>query len=186
MKHRIFNKGDVIHALVSAQSKPDIIFPVRAIIIDTKWDPANPKYLIKIQKFFDSLDFLKKHYLNTNFTRSLKGVCGILPLKKAEFIKRSDLEIRINQTDAKKFYIVVDSVMCVKSKRDLKDLFNRIQFYLISKRFKEIKEISTRSFFNGKMSLDSKQEFNIRFKNGWGSLFDNDDLDLDKYLHSLM
>ncbi len=58
IKHRIFSKGERCHVLITSFTHPDILIPVKAIIKDTKWDPINPLYLIKIVKFYDSMTFL--------------------------------------------------------------------------------------------------------------------------------
>lgn len=185
MKHRIFNKGDKIHGLLSSQTKPDILFPIKGIIMDTKWDPVNPKYKVKILKFYDSIYFLKKHFFEMNFSRSFDTQLGPLPLKKGDYSSAGALEKRLNDKDAERFYVILDSVMCVKTKPDLQDLYERIHFYLISKRFKEIRELSTRSFFRGPLSLDGVKEFDVRFKRFWSDKFEKHDFDINKYLDTL-
>lgn len=186
MKHRIFNKGDKIHALLSSQSKPDILFPIKGIIIDTKWDPINPKYKVKIIKFYDNINFIKKHFFDMNFSRSFSTQLGPFPLKKADYSTVISLEDRLNDKDAERFYVILDSVMCVKTKPELQDLFERIHFYLISKRFKEIRELSSRSFFKGPLSLDTMQEFDVRFKRFWSDGFMKHKFDINKYLETLV
>lgn len=186
MKHRIFNKGDKIHGLLSSQSKPDILFPVKGIIMDTKWDPINPKYRVKVIKFYDSIHFLKKHFFEVNFSRSFTTKVGPLPLKRDDYNTPESLVDRLNDKDAERFYFTMDSVMCVKTKPDLQELFERIQFYLISKKFKEIRELSTRSFSKGPLSLDTKNEFDIRFKQFWSDKFKIYNFDIDKYIDSLV
>lgn len=185
MKHRVFNKGDKIHGLLSSQSKPDILFPIKGIIMDTKWDPVNPRYKVKIIKFYDSINFLKKHFFEMNFSRSFTSQLGPLPLKKTDYHSIESLEKRLNDKDAERFYVILDSVMCVKTKPELQDLFERIHFYLISKRFKEIRELSSRSFFKGPLSLDTMLEFDVRFKRFWSDKFEKHNFDINKYLDTL-
>ena len=56
---------------------------------------------------------------------------------------------------------------------------------MISKNLKEIRDISTRPFFKGPLSLDSPKEFDVRYKNSWSDKFEKSNLDIDKYLNSL-
>jgi hypothetical protein len=75
--------------------------------------------------------------------------------------------------------------MCTKTKVGLSDLFEKVQFYMISKNLKEIRDISTRPFFKGPLSLDSVKEFDIKYKISWTDKFKKGGLDIDKYLNSL-
>ena len=75
--------------------------------------------------------------------------------------------------------------MCKKTKNDLQGLFEKVQFYIISKNLKEIRNISSRPFFKGSLSTDSSQEFDVRFKRGWEDKFKGRDINIDKYLNSL-
>jgi hypothetical protein len=183
-KHRIFNKGEFTYCLLSSYNRPNVLIPVRAIIIDTKWDPVNPRYRVKILKFYDSMLFLKKNFFDMNFSTSFEIKAKPIPLKKEDYPNVASLEQRLDEKDAERFYVTVDSIMCTKTRIDLSDLFEKVQFYLISKNFKEIRDFSTRSFFKGPLSLDSNNEFNVKFKLMWSSKFDGN-LDIDKYLESL-
>ena len=50
---------------------------------------------------------------------------------------------------------------------------------------KEIRDISSRSFFKGPLSIDSVREFDARYKKGWADKFEKGKLNIDKYLNSL-
>jgi hypothetical protein len=184
-KHRIFNKGEYVYCLLTSYSNPNILFPIKGIIIDTKWDPVNPLYKVKILKFYDNINFMKKHFFDMNFRRSYENRGVKLPLKAEDFKRVKDLEERLNDKDHTRFHLVVESVMCTKTSIELKELFNRVQFFIISKNFKEIKELSTRSFFNGPFSIDTIPEFNKRFKVSWEDRFKKENFDIDKYLDTL-
>ena len=56
---------------------------------------------------------------------------------------------------------------------------------MISKNLKEIRDISTRPFFKGPLSLDSVKEFDVRYKKSWYDKFKLSNFDIDKYLNSL-
>ena len=75
--------------------------------------------------------------------------------------------------------------MCTKTRIQLQELFEKVQFYIISKNLKEIKTISNRPFYKGFFSVDSKKEFNIRFKKGWVDKSNDHRIDIEKYLKSL-
>ena len=108
-----------------------------------------------------------------------------MPIKKEDFKTPKELEDRFNQADHERFYVIVESVMCTKTRIDLQELFERVQFYIISKNLKEIREISARPFFKGQLSLDSTMEFDVRFKRGWADKFEKSKIDINKYLSTL-
>jgi hypothetical protein len=184
-KHRVFNKGEYVYCLLASYTDPDTLIPVKGIIIDTKWDLVNPLYKIKIIKFYDNINFLKKHFFDMLFKCSFDKRSKHLPLKPENFSRVVDLEERLNEKDSHRFHVIVESVMCTKTSPELKELFNRVQFFLISKNLKEIREFSARAFYKGPFSIDSIPEFNKRFKAGWEDKFKKENLDIDKYLDTL-
>jgi hypothetical protein len=183
--HRIFTKGEYVYCLLSSYSKPNLMLPVKGIIIDTQWDPVNPLYKIKIIKMYDNMKFLKTNFFDMKFRYNFSDRARPMPLKKEDFNTTKSLEDRFNQTDYARYYVIAESVMCTKTKIDLKELFEKVQFYIISKNFKEIRESSVRPFFKGLLSLDSVNEFDVRFKRGWLDKFEKSNIDINKYLKSL-
>lgn len=184
-KHRIFNKGNYVYCLLTSHSRPNVQIPIKGLIMDTKWDTINPKYQIRILKFYDTMKFLKTNFFGMNFHHKFDKKARQMGLKKDEFTNVQILEKRLNDPDREKFYLVIDSIMCTKTRVQLEELFKRVQFYLISKNLKEIKTIATRPFFRGPFSVDSKKEFDIRLKRSWKDNFDDHNMDIDKYLDSL-
>ncbi len=183
--HRIFNKGQNVYCLLASHTNPTILLPVKGKIIDSKWDPVNPLYQIRIIKFYDSMKFLKKHFFDMNFRHVFENRARKMILKAEDYKTAKVLEERLNEKDRERFYVIVESVMCKKTKVGLSELFEKVQFYMISKNLKEIKEISARPFFRGPLSLDSTNEFDARYKKGWSDKFEKDNLDITKYLKSL-
>jgi len=183
--HRIFTKGQIVYCLQASHSRPDILLPVKGLIIDTSWDPVNPLYKIKITKMYDNMGYLKKYFFDMNFKYEFDNRARKMPLKKEDFKTTKSLEDRFKEKDQERFYVIVESVMCTKTRIDLQELFERVQFYIISKNLKEIRETSARPFFKGCLSLDSTKEFDVRFKKGWKDKFEKSDIDIDKYLNSL-
>ena len=55
IKHRLFSKGDQIHALISTTQQPNLLIPVRATIYDVKFDDVNPQYQIRVKKLIDAV-----------------------------------------------------------------------------------------------------------------------------------
>jgi len=183
--HRIFTKGQVVYTLLSSHNRPNVLLPIKGLIVDTAWDPVNPQYKIKIIKIYDNMKFLKKYFFDMNFKYEFDNRARKMPLKKEDFKTTRSLEERFNLQDMDRFYVIVESVMCTKTKVDLEKLFEKIQFYIISKNLKEIRESTVRPFLKGQFSLDSTQEFDIRFKRGWSDKFEKAQMDINKYLLSL-
>lgn len=184
-QHRVFNKSDYVYCLLSSHNKPNVLIPVKGIIMDTKWDPVNPKYQIRIVKFYDNMKYLKKYFFDMSFHKSFEKRGTPLALKKDNYPNVVSLEKRLNDTDRNRFFVIVDSLMCTKTKVKLKDLFGKVQFYLISKNLKETREFMSRPFFESPLSVDSTFEFDKRFKTGWYDKFTQNDIDIDKYLNTL-
>jgi hypothetical protein len=120
-----------------------------------------------------------------NFRHVFENRARKMILKADDFKTAKVLEDRLNEKDRERFYVVVESVMCTKTKVGLSELFEKVQLYMISKNLKEIRDISTRPFFKGPLSLDSTKEFDVRYKNSWADKFEKSNLDIDKYLNSL-
>jgi len=183
--HRIFDKGQTIYCLLASHTNPNILLPIKGIIMDSKWDPVNPLYQIRITKFYDSMRFLNKYFFDMNFRHVFENRARKMILKKEDYKTAKVLEERLNDTDRERFYIVIESVMCTKTKVNLSALFEKVQFYIISKNLKEIRETSVRPFFKGALSLDSVKEFDARYKKGFYDKFKSAKIDIDKYLNSL-
>lgn len=184
-KHRIFNKGDIVYCLLSSFNTPDSLIPVRGFIVDTKWDPINPKYKIRLVKIYDNMVYLKKYFFDMKFHHDFGDRARELPIKANDFKSVHELELFFKENRRDNLLIVVDSLMCTKTRIQLNELYNRVQFYLISKYLKQIKTISSRPFYTGHMNVDSTQEFDKKFKKSWESKFEETGLDIDKYLTSL-
>ena len=174
-KHRIFAVGDYVHVLLSSYNHPNVLIPVRGIVKEAKWDDVSPVYLIKIVKFYDSIKFLKKYLFEMNFVHKMNDRPRRFRLKDEEFKSTREIEERLNRTDEKRFYVIVDSFMATKTREDLREVFNNIQYFFIGRRFKELKELMTRAFYTGNMRLDSHAEFEMRLRKFMTDIFENDE-----------
>jgi hypothetical protein len=181
-KHRIFNKGDQIHCFLTSYNHPKIFLPVKAVIKESQWDTVNPRYLVKVLKFYDSYIFLKDTLFEMNFSNSFDKRAQPLPIKREDFKRNKELESVMSSEDPR-YFIVVDSVLAVKTYNDLSELFNQLQFFLISRELSELKMMMTRTIYKGPFKIDTEREFGIRLKNSFGDK--NNNLDLDKFLDSL-
>jgi hypothetical protein len=181
-KHRIFNKGDQIHCFLTSYNHPKIFLPVKAIIKETQWDTVNPRYLVKVLKFYDSYIFLKNTLFEMNFSNSFDKRAQPLSLKSEDYKRNRDLESVMVSEDPR-YFIVVDSVLAVKTYNDLSDLFNQLQFFLISRELSDLKTMMTRTIYKGPFKIDTEREFKIRLKNTFGDRDVN--FDIDKFLDSL-
>lgn len=183
IKHKVFHKGEIVHCLLSSFNHPNILIPCKGVIKDIKWDLNNPTYLIKIRFFYDSLYFLKEYFFDMNFSNTFERKMKRMPLKKDDFKTIKELQDRLNQADdEKRFYVLTDSIMCTKTKANLKDLFINIQHFLISKKLKELKELSTRSFYNGVFKLNSGGEFDKRLYKFIGDKFESKGEDFNNFI----
>ena len=131
------------------------------------------------------MKFLKQHFFDMNFRHVFENRARKMTLKSEDYKTAKVLEDRLNDKDRERFYVVIESVMCTKTKVGLSELFERVQFYMISKNLKEIRDISSRPFFKGPLSIDSVKEFDMRYKMSWKDKFEKSKLNIDKYLNSL-
>jgi len=184
INHRIFAKGEITHALLSSNSNPNILIPVKGVIKDVKYNEINPQYLIKVTKFYDTISFLKKYLFNMAFENKIGRRSRKLKLNAEDINSMEDLLEVFNSEDESKYYFIVDSIMCVKLKADMVDLFSRIQDHLIERGFRESREKMIRTFYKGKYKLDSVNEFNVRLKRFLSDKFKSND-DFQKFTKKL-
>ena len=79
--------------------------------------------------------------------------------------------------------VTVDSVMCVKTKSEITELFNNIQDFLIEKNFKDIFELSNRTVYSeGKYYYQTKGIFEAHLKKFLGDR----DPNMDRYYNKLL
>lgn len=183
--HRIFDKGKSVWAIVMAYNMPHIHLPVKCTIMDTSWDPVNPKYVVKIIKFYDTWTFVSKHFFDMTFSKSLQERPRPMYLEPADYKSMEELECMLSGANAERYYVVIDSVMCFGSLGEMKDRFNKLQLYIISKNLKQIRESTSRSIYSGPMKTDSGREFKARMNKAWRDTFDKSGIDADKYMDSL-
>lgn len=146
IKHRLFGKGEYIHALISNTTFPNIVFPVRALIYDVKFDESMPRYQIRIVKFYDDLNFLKRYFFDTNFEKNFKSGNTKFRLNRSGFKTKKELTKHL-ESNSETYLVVVDSVMCTKNYNQILDLYNNIQDFFIEKNIRELYELTTRHVY---------------------------------------
>jgi len=164
IRHRIFSKGEYIHALITNTRYSNIVFPVRAIIYDVKFDDTMPKYQIRIVKFYDDINFLKRYFFDMNFEKDFKGGSTKFRFNRDNFKSKEELTKHL-EANAETYKIVVDSVMCTKSYPQIQELYINIQDFLIEKELRELYERATRSSYSkGQYYYESKGVFEAHLK----------------------
>ena len=164
VNHRLFSKGEYIHALISNTRYSNIVFPVRAIIYDVKFDETMPKYQIRIVKFYDDINFLKRYFFDMNFDKNFDGGSTKFRFNRDKFKTKDELTKYLD-ANAETYSIVVDSVMCTKSYNQISELYNNIQDFLIEKELRDLYEKATRSSYSkGQYYYESKGVFEAHLK----------------------
>lgn len=160
IKHKIFTKGEYVQALISTTQNPNVLIPVRALIYDVKFDDINPKYQIRIKKFYDNIVFLKRYLFGGRFIRDFEGKETRINLKRQEYKTVNELEERVFDGEKwKQYLITVDSVFCVKTRGEQQELFNKIQDFQTEVALKELYELTNRSTYTGQFYFHSKGEY---------------------------
>jgi hypothetical protein len=164
IRHKLFSKGEHIHVLISNNRYNNVVFPVRAIIHDVEFTDKMPRYQIRITKFYDDIDFLKRYMFDMKFDRNFDGALTSFRISRQKFSNIKDFQ---NYIDSKweTYLIVVDSVMCVKTYNEINVLYNNIQDFFIEKTIKDLYELSTRKTYSkGNYYYESKGVFQAHIK----------------------
>jgi hypothetical protein len=185
INHRLFVKGEQIHALLTSYSHPNILIPVKAIVRDVKYNDVNPQYTIKVIEFFDNISFLKKYLLNMSFSSTFDKRARNLNIDKNGIKTREDLLEIISDESNKQYFFVVDSIMTKKYKGEIVQLFNKIQDHLIEIKLRECREHMTRTKYTGKYKLTGHSEFNARLKKFIGDKIEESGISTEDFFRLL-
>lgn len=183
IRHKIFSKGEKIHALISNTRHPHIVFPIYGTIHDVKFDEDIPRYQIKIIKFHDNIDFLKRYLFGMKFSKDFTGKTTNFNLSRKNYKSMKEFQEHID-SKWESYMISVDSISCVKTKSEIIDLFNNIQDFLIEKNIKDIFELASRSVYSsGKYHYQSRGVFSAHLKKFLGDREPKTDKYYDKLLY---
>jgi len=164
IRHRLFSKGETVYALLSNFRYPNVLFPVQAVIYDVKFDTDMPQYQLKISKFYDDVAFLKRYFFGLTFKRDFDSKQTKINLKRSLYPTIQDLE-RVFTEKWESYMITVDSVYCVKTQGELKELFNSLQDHFVEKNIKELWDLTNRSFYSrGQYYYNARGEFEASLK----------------------
>jgi hypothetical protein len=183
IKHKLFTKGEKIYALLSNKRFPNILFPVRAIIYDVKFDESMPRYMLKIDQLIDDIDFLKRYFFGLTFDGGFDGKQTKINLKRQEYKTVVDLE-RLLAEKWESYMFVVDSIFCVKTRAELNELFINLHDFFVEKHIKEMYELTNRSSYSkGQYYYHTKDEFTIALKKFLGERLPDKKDYLDKLIY---
>jgi hypothetical protein len=185
MRHRTFNVGETVYTLLTGVNLPNVFVPAKCIIKSIQWDEHDPKYLVKIIKLYDNIYLLKDTFLKLNFWKKVGIKPTPLKINADELKTSKDLMQILESSEESRYYVYTHSLLTLKSKLEMIDLFNKLQYFLISRKIKEIKELTTRPLYKGVFKIDSKKEFDIRIKEFLVDLFEKNDEDVDEYIKTL-
>lgn len=183
IKHKLFTKGEKIYALLSNKRFPNILFPVRAVIYDVKFDESMPRYMLKIDQLIDDIDFLKRYFFGLTFDGGFDGKQTKINLKRQEYRTVVDLE-RLLSEKWESYMFVVDSIFCVKTRVELNELFINLHDFFVEKHIKEMYELTNRSSYSkGQYYYHTKDEFTIALKKFLGERIPDKKDYLDKLIY---
>lgn len=185
IKHKIFSKGDHIHALISTSQQPNVLIPVRCIVYDVRFDDINPQYQIKIIRFYDNIYFLKKNLFGGRFIRNFNGTETKINLTRGNYNRVEDLENKIFSGDNwEKYLIVVDSVFCTRTRAEQVKLFNNLQTFMIQMKLREIFELANRSVYSkGELFFQTKGQYEKALKKFLGDKYPKEDRWIEDLLY---
>jgi len=161
----LINKKSICHALIYSTHEPDVFIPVKAIVEDVHFNETSPFYDLKVIKFYDNIDFLKKNLYDRAFLVKYRGKSRSFPIP-SKIKTVTDLEKWF--TDECYHRFCVESVFVVRTKNEMIELFNKIQEYNIIKNLRSIRSSTMRGLYEGPLKIQSKVEFSTRLERMYG------------------
>lgn len=182
----LLEKNSIAHCFLSSSTNPNILIPVKVFIKDVKFYESNPRYLVKVMQFYDSIHFLKKYFINRPFVNKFDARSRILTFPKRDFKTSTEVLNYMQESQTDKYLFVVESINIVKYKIELESLFNKIQDFLIMKSMKEWRDNSVRHLYSGKFKMSSKTDFHIRLKSMIGDKVSKTGEDFDNFIDLIL
>lgn len=183
IKHKLFSKGEHIHVLIYNNRFENIVFPVRAIIHDIEFDDKMPRYQVRITKFYDDINFLKRYMFDMKFDRDFNNSKTSFRMSRGSIASVKEFENHISAS-WETYLIVVDSVMCVRTYKEVDELYCNIQDFFVEKTIRGLYELTNRkSYKNGSYYYESKGVYRSHIKKFLGDRAGNSDDYFDKLLH---
>jgi len=160
MNHNeILNKNEICYCLLSSFNEPNILLPCRCIIKDIKIDYEQPVYLVKIDKLYDVIDFIKDYLYNMYFYNKFEQSHKI-KLSLEQFDTTDKLNIHLFNND---YQVIVHSLMVFDTKVKMLETFDKLNTYFIKYHIFNLKNAITRKAYKGKLKM-SLTEFEMQFE----------------------
>lgn len=175
IKHRLFVKGQEVYTLLISYSHPNILIPVKCIIKDVRLDEINPEYRVDIIKFFDSPDFLRMNFSKMSFVQTFGDRPRKLKFREDNPLLTHEDFFRDIREREHRFTFIVDSVMTFAYRKEMLDVFNKIEDHVIEKYIRSLKRHITRTHYTGKYKIPTYNEFHLRLRKFIGDKITDDD-----------
>jgi len=164
IRHKLFSKGDHVNALITNNRHSNIVFLVKAIIHDVEFNDKMPRYKIRITRFYDDIDFLKRYWFDMKFDKNFDGGYTVFRMLRQRVSNVKEFQAYLD-SKWESYTMIIDSVMCVRTKVELDVLYNNIQDFLVERNIKELYELTTRYAYNkGTYKYESKGVFVAHLK----------------------
>jgi hypothetical protein len=173
IKDKLIDKRSICHSLLYSTSYPEILIPIKGVVEDIHFEEDIPHYSIKLIKFYDNIHFLKEHFIDKPFLLKHKSKPKSFQIPKFKTVV--ELENWFIEECTHRF--CVESPFVVRTKIEMVDLFNKIEDYLIIKKFRSIRESTIRPLYEGDLKISSKIEFTERLRRMYGDKMNSEKFD---------
>ena len=170
----LLNKKSICHALIASTNSPDVLIPVKCVVEDIHFNDTIPFYDLRIIKFYDNIDFLKRNLMDRSFLLKYRGKSKTFPVPKKI---KTVTELEKWFADEAPYRFSVESTFVVRTKIEMTELFNKIQEYLIVQNLRSIRTTAMRGLYEGPFKIQSKVEFAVRLERMIGDKFDKQSFD---------
>jgi hypothetical protein len=170
----LIDKKSICHALIASSISPETLIPIKGIVEDIHFNEKTAYYDIRIIKFYDNIDFLKRVLIDRPFLLKFKGKVKSISIPK-EIKTAAALENWFSEKSSYRF--CVEAPFVTRSKNEMVDLFNKIQEYLIIQNLRTIRTSAMRPLYDGPFRMYSKIEFKERLRRMIIDRFTEDEFD---------
>lgn len=154
------DKNEICYALLSSSNHPNILIPIKGKIIDLQINSDDIDYLIEILYFYDDIYFLNNYFYNMLF------------FDRFNYAHKVKLNLpNVNNVDElnsfivkKKYNVVNNHLMTFNSKKEMFEIYNKLNYYFISLNVFNLKQYLTRKSYTGEFKFSGTNEFNDKIK----------------------
>jgi hypothetical protein len=168
IKQPLLDKRSTCHALLYSSTDPETMIPIKGVIDEIYFEEDIPIYSIRIIKFYDGINFLRKTFINKSFLTNYGGRPKPIVIPKSIHLI-GELENWLGENS--KYRFCVESNLVTRSKSEMMDLYSKINDYLIAQKFRFLRTMFTRNTYEGPFRINSNNEFNQRIERGFSDLF---------------